>query len=104
MSPQPHDEQAKTSLFDVDASDPASQLIDRSNLSTGEISQINHLMAALGALRKAEDRLTEASTRYMKLNKTDMRALHFLIVSGNRGELATPGRIEIGRASCRDRG
>lgn len=103
MSPQPHDEQAKISLFDVDASDPESQLIDRSNLSTGEISQINHLMAALGALRKAEDRLTEASTRYMKLNKTDMRALHFVIVSGNRGELATPGSIaahlEISTAS-----
>src|SRR5690625_7702054 len=94
MSPQPHDEQAKTSLFDVDASDPESQLIDRADHSTGEISQINHLMAARGALRKAEDRLTEAATRYMKLNKTDMWAVHFLIVSDHRGELATTGRFE----------
>lgn len=83
------------SLFDVDASDPESQLVDRSALSEDDIAQINRLMFALSEMRKAEDLLSEASTRYMKLNKTDMRALHFLIVCGHRGELATPGALAL---------
>lgn len=103
MAPQHPNQQPVSSLFDVDASDPHSELVDRSELSAEEISQINGVMAALGALREAEDRLTDASTRYMKLNKTDMRALHYLIVCGNRGNLATPssiaGHLNISSAS-----
>ena len=81
------------SVYHVESSDPESVLVDRSSMSAEDVAQINRLMGALGALRKAEERLSEASTTYMKLNKTDMRALHYLIVSQNRGELATPGAI-----------
>lgn len=80
-------------LYDVDSSDPQSQLVDRSALSTEEIAQIGKLMGALGALREAENQLSDASLRYMKLNQSDMRALHYLIVSANRGVTATPGAI-----------
>lgn len=81
------------SLYRVENSDPNSELVDRSNLSADDIAQINRLMVAMGSLREAEDELTDASTRYMKLNKTDMRALHFLIVCQHRGVSATPGDI-----------
>lgn len=81
------------SLFDVEASDPHSELIDRSSLADADIAQINALMAAFAGLRRTEEQVSEASNAYMKLNRTDMRALHFLIVGENRAELATPGAI-----------
>lgn len=80
-------------IYDVESSDPESQLVDRSSLEGSDVLQISALMAALGALREAEQHLSDASLRYMKLNQTDMRALHYLIVSANRGAIATPGAI-----------
>jgi DNA-binding MarR family transcriptional regulator len=80
-------------IYDVEASDPRSTLVDRSGVSPEDVRQIADLMSALGDLREAEQRLSRASRRYMKLNETDMRALHYLIVCGNRGMTATPGGI-----------
>jgi DNA-binding MarR family transcriptional regulator len=80
-------------LYDVDSSDPNSQIIDRSEFTPEQIGQISELMASLGKLREAEDTISEASLKYMKLNQTDMRALHYLIVAGNSGLIATPGAI-----------
>lgn len=62
-------------------------------VSDEDIAQIDRMMRAMAELRLAEEALSEASTRYMKLNKTDMRALHFLIVCQHRHALATPGDI-----------
>ncbi|GAB2564528.1 MarR family winged helix-turn-helix transcriptional regulator [Leucobacter ruminantium] len=81
------------SLYDVDSSDPRSELIDRSGMSAAEVSHIGRLMKALSDLRAAESRLTEASQRYMKLSAKEMRALHYLIVAQNRGGVATPGAL-----------
>lgn len=80
-------------IYDVDSSDPKSRLVDRSALDPADVAQIGLVMGALGRLREAEQDLSNASLKYMKLNDTDMRALHFLIVAGNRGEIATPGAI-----------
>ena len=85
--------QASRNIYSVESADPAGELVNRSGLSSDDVAQINRLMAALSGLRRAEDQLNEASTRYMKLNKTDMRALHFLIVCEHRGAAATPGDI-----------
>lgn len=64
---------------------------------------INRLMTAMAALRRAEEQLSTASTRHMKLNRTDMRALHFMMVSENQGVLVTPsalaGHLGISSAS-----
>ena len=73
------DDSTSRTIYDVESSDPDSRLIDRSAMSDQDVRQIGRLMGALGRLRSAEDRLTEASLRYMKLNRTDMRALHYLI-------------------------
>lgn len=80
-------------IYDIEASDPDGVLLDRAGVDADAIRQITELMAALGRLRDAEQHLAEASRRYMKLNETDMRALHYLIVCANRGAVATPGGI-----------
>ncbi len=93
MSISGEDSLTRRSLYDVEVTDPASVLIDRSGLEKQDVAQITRLMQALAGMREAEERLSEASTRYMRLNRTDMRALHFLIASQNRGSLPTPGAI-----------
>src|SRR5690606_3301824 len=80
-------------IYDLDVSDPAGELVDRAGLSSADIREISGIMQALGALRDAEQRLSDASLRYMKLNQTDMRALHFLIACENSNVTATPGGI-----------
>lgn len=82
-----------TGMYDVRANDPDGQLIDRSQIDADAIRQISGIMAALGGLRDAEERLSEASLAYMKLGRTDMRALHFLIVMSNSGQVVTPGAL-----------
>ncbi len=83
----------KATIYDLASSDPQGRLVDRSGMDEAEVLQISELMAALGRLRDAEQILTEASLRYMKLNRNDMRALHFLIATSNRDQIATPGDI-----------
>ncbi|BCW57044.1 DNA-binding MarR family transcriptional regulator [Paenarthrobacter nicotinovorans] len=96
-SPEEIPEEAGTpvssGIYHLDANDPHGELVDRSGLSDQDVQQISDLMAALGRLRDAEQRLTDASLRYMKLNQSDMRALHYLIVCANHGVIATPGAI-----------
>lgn len=80
-------------LYEVDSADPRSELVDRSHLSPEEVAQITRLMGSLSRLREAEQGLTDASEKYMKLSAQDMRALHYLIVAKNRNEIVTPGMI-----------
>ncbi|WP_396653452.1 MarR family winged helix-turn-helix transcriptional regulator [Microbacterium sp. ARD32] len=84
---------ADADVYDVDYSDPDQMLVDREGMPAADVRQITELMSSLGELRDAEERLSEASRRYMRLNDTDMRALHYLIVCAHRGILATPGGI-----------
>lgn len=84
---------ARASIYNVESSDPRDELVDRGDASPEDMRQIAALMQALGQLREAEQRLSSASRRYMKLNETDMRALHYLIVCANRDVTATPGGI-----------
>lgn len=82
-----------SAIYDVDASDPRSSLIDRTGIEPEDLRQISVLMGAIAELREAEERLSVASRRYMQLNDTDMRALHYLIVCANRDVIATPSGI-----------
>lgn len=84
---------SQAAIYDVEASDPRSSLIDRTGIEPEDLRQISLLMSAIGELREAEHRLSLASRRYMRLNETDMRALHYLIVCANRDALATPSGI-----------
>ena len=93
MNERASDSSQGGSLYHLDSSDPLGELIDRSQVSPQDIAEINRIMAAMAALRQAEEKLSEASLRYMKLNRTDMRALHFLIVAENRKQIVTPSAI-----------
>ncbi|MBX3139242.1 MAG: MarR family transcriptional regulator [Trueperaceae bacterium] len=86
-------ELAPADLYGLEANDPGGRLIDRTVLGDQDVGQINRVMAALGRLRDAERHLSEASLKYMRLNDTDMRALHYLIVCANQGVIATAGGI-----------
>ncbi|RSZ61194.1 MarR family transcriptional regulator [Corynebacterium hylobatis] len=81
------------SLYDVNSSDPRSELVDRSALDPEDVHQITRLMNALSGLREKEKALADASEKYMKLSTQDMRALHFLIVANHRAEVVTPGML-----------
>ncbi|WP_433674160.1 MarR family winged helix-turn-helix transcriptional regulator [Microbacterium gorillae] len=80
-------------IYNIESSDPRQTLVDRSGVSAEDIQQITELMKALGSLREAEQHLSQVSRRYMQLNETDMRALHYLIVCSNTNTFATPGAI-----------
>lgn len=92
-SPTNRDGMDNSAIYDVDSSDPRQMLVDRSGVSADDVRQITGIMKALGSLREAEQRLSEASRRFMQLNETDMRALHYLIVCTHRDVIATPGGI-----------
>lgn len=81
------------SIYDLQAGDPDEVLVDRSQFTAENLGQINQLMAAMGRLREVERRLSDASCRFMRLNGTDMRALHFLIAAENRGDCPTPSEL-----------
>lgn len=84
---------ADEAIYEVDANDPGHTLIDRAGIPPEDLRQITDLMTAIGRLREAEQRLGEASRKYMRLGDTDMRALHYLIVCAHRDAIATPGAI-----------
>jgi len=82
-----------SSMYSVDSNDPESRLIDRTGMSPEDLAQISAVMGALGRLRDAEQKLSEASQAYMKLGRSDMRALHYLIVAQHGGVVVTPSAI-----------
>lgn len=80
-------------LYDLDGNDPEGVLIDRSGLTPEDVEQIGELMNAMARLRDTERELARAGERYMRLGRTDMRALHYVIVNMHRGTPVTPGMI-----------
>ena len=90
---EPSPRALESALYDVEANDPESAMVDRSALSETDVQEIGELMAAFGRLRDAEDELSEASQQYMQLGKTDMRALHYLIVARHSDAVVTAKEI-----------
>lgn len=91
--PNDRDRSVSSSLYDVETNDPDSVMIDRTGISPEELAQIGEVMAALARLREAEQLLSEASQKYMKLGRSDMRALHYLIVAFHSNTIVTPSAI-----------
>lgn len=87
----PHDIRAR--MHDPRIFDGAGELVDRHGLDDAEIDQVVRVMQALRGWHDASRRMSEVSSRYMKLNETDMRALRFLIAARSQGEIATPGAL-----------
>lgn len=92
-NPDVHSNVTSSNLYNVELNDPDSALLDRSNVNPEDVAHIGEVMAALGRLRDAEQLLAEASQRYMKLGRSDMRALHYLIVAQHSSAVVTPTAI-----------
>lgn len=82
-----------STLYSIRANDPDRSWTDTQGMSQQDLDQISELMNALGDLRRTERDLSEASRRFMKLNETDMRAIHYLTLCANQNVVATPGSI-----------
>ena len=82
-----------SSLYNISDNDPDRSWTPTQGMAAEEVEHISELMGALGELRRTERKLSEASRHYMKLNETDMRAIHYLSLCANRGVVATPGSI-----------
>src|SRR5690606_16371800 len=80
-------------LYDVNANDPDSALVDRSEPSVDEVAGIGEGMAAHGRRRYAQQVITAPFRPYTKPGSSDMRALHFLIVARHSGAVVTPSAI-----------
>lgn len=81
------------SKYSVEANDPSSELVDRSGYSADDLNHVGEVMAAMGRLRDIERKASEASQRYMQLNETDMKALHYLMLAENRDEVVTASTL-----------
>ncbi len=81
------------SMHDPRVTDPGQQLVHRAGIDDAAMDQIVRVMDAVRDWRQAEQRMSEASRKFMKLNETDMRAIRFLIAAKNQGMVATPGAL-----------
>jgi DNA-binding MarR family transcriptional regulator len=73
--------------------DPTQELVNRTAMDDAEVDSIVGVLAALRTWREAEQTMSEASQKHMKLNGTDMKALRFLMASRNAGAVVTPGLL-----------
>lgn len=80
-------------MHDPRISDRDEELVSRAGLDDADVDQVVRVMQSLRGWHEAERRMSEASSRYMKLNPTDMRAIRFLIAARNQREVVTPGGL-----------
>lgn len=80
-------------LYPVGPGGPLGELSAAARLSKRDTEQIARLMNALAQVREAEQALSDASRKYMRLSAQDMRALHFLIVAKRQDRVVTPGML-----------
>lgn len=86
-------EAAEPSMLDPRVLDPHQEIVRRADLDDTDVDQVVRVLEGLRKWRESEHRQSEASRRYMKLGETDMRALRFIIATGNQGRTVTPGAI-----------
>lgn len=79
----PHDRRASV----------APELLDFGDLPEVEAEQALEVMAQLERWQRASRELAESSSRYMRLNETDMRAIRMIMRAQRRGEIVTPKDI-----------
>ncbi len=80
-------------MHDPRVVDIRGRMLDVSHMDDAEIGHVVRVLDALRDWRAAEERLSAASRRFMKLGDNDMRALRYIIVVTDRGDIATAGGI-----------
>lgn len=72
-------------IHDPRVVDPRGRLVDAAALDEADVSGAVEVMDAIFRWRQAEQRVSEASERYMRLSATDMKAVRYLIVAADAG-------------------
>lgn len=85
MSTQETPPEVVMRLHDPRVIDRAGRLVQLDGMDDAELGQIVRVMDAMFRWREAEQRVSEASRRYMRLGDNDMKALRFALVQGDRG-------------------
>lgn len=80
-------------MLDPRVIDPSQELVNRSTMDDAEVDSVVRVLAALRAWSDAEQKMSRASQKHMKLNATDMKALRFLMASRNVDAVVTPGML-----------
>lgn len=80
-------------MLDPRVIDPTQELVKRTAMDDAEVDSVISVLTALRTWRAAEQAMSEASQKHMKLNATDMKALRFLMASRNAGAVVTPGLL-----------
>lgn len=69
--------------------DSASRIMSTGEMTPEQIADTVRVLDALANWRLAELRMSEASRRFMKLGDNDMKALRYVMVTTDHGEIAT---------------
>lgn len=69
--------------------DTRSRVLSTVDMDPDDIADVVRVMDALSGWRAAEARLSEASRKFMKLGDNDMKALRYIIVTTDHGQIAT---------------
>ena len=69
--------------------DSGARIMTTGDMDPKDIAGTVRVLDALAAWRVAEARLSEASRRFMKLGDNDMKALRYILVTTDHGEIAT---------------
>lgn len=89
MSTQETPPEVAMRLHDPRVVDRAGRLLQLQGIDENELGQIVRVMDAMFRWREAEQRVSAASRRYMRLGDNDMRALRLAIVMADRNEHVT---------------
>ena len=76
-------------MHDPRVIDAQGRLLDIDHLSEADLAGTVEVMDAIFRWREAEQRVSEASRTYMRLSATDMKAVRYLIVRSDQGEVVT---------------
>lgn len=76
-------------LHDPRVIDAKGRMVDLSGIDEAELGQIIRVMDAMFRWREAEQRVSAASRRYMRLGETDMKALRYAIALSDQGQQVT---------------
>ncbi|QGH71083.1 MarR family transcriptional regulator [Pseudactinotalea sp. HY158] len=76
-------------MHDPRVIDSRGRLIDVDGTDEEQVAGAVEVLNALFRWRRAEQRVSEASARYMRLSATDMRAVRYLIVAADAGTTVT---------------
>lgn len=79
--------------FSVRGNDPRGELIAADALNEDDLALVDAILATSAALAHTEQRIATASRRHMALGRTDIRAIHFLLVQENLGHDVSPSSL-----------